>query len=202
MTPLAYITINIDPIIGHLGPFAVRWYSLIMVLGVVVGSFIFAGQLRRKGIESGHVTAMLVAAVPSAIVGARLFSVMDNYSYYSQHLLDVVKPPYIGLAIYGVLTGGILALTIYCRVKKLPVLRVLDCLALAIPVGQIIGRCANIINGDTWGSPTRLPWGFVYTNPHACCRPTCSACRRTPRRSTSSSGWQSWSPSSGMPCHD
>ena len=46
-------------------------------------------------------------------------------------------------------------------------LRVLDCLALAIPVGQIIGRCANIINGDTWGSPTRLPWGFVYTNPHA-----------------------------------
>ena len=51
--------------------------------------------------------------------------------------------------------------------KKLPVLRVLDCLALAIPVGQIIGRCANIINGDTWGSPTRLPWGFVYTNPHA-----------------------------------
>ena len=51
--------------------------------------------------------------------------------------------------------------------KKLPVLRVLDCLALAIPVGQIIGRCANIINGDTWGSPTHLPWGFVYTNPNA-----------------------------------
>ena len=46
-------------------------------------------------------------------------------------------------------------------------LRVLDCLALAIPVGQIIGRCANIINGDTWGSPTHLPWGFVYTNPNA-----------------------------------
>ena len=135
-------------------------------------------------------------------MGARLFSVLDNGSYYSHHLLAIVKPPYVGLAIYGVLTGGLLALAIYCRVKKLPVLRVLDCLALAIPVGQIIGRCANIINGDTWGSPTRLPWGFVYTNPHACCRPTCSACRRTPRRSTSSSGWQSWSPSSGMPCHD
>ena len=164
---IAYITINIDPIIGHLGPFAVRWYPLIMVLGVIVGAFIFAGQLRRKGIESGHVTAMLVVVVPSAIVGARLFSVLDNWSYYSHHLLAIVKPPYVGLAIYGVLTGGLLALAIYCRVKKLPVLRVLDCLALAIPVGQIIGRCANIINGDTWGSPTRLPWGFVYTNPHA-----------------------------------
>ena len=175
---IAYITINIDPILFHIGAFSLRWYSLIMVAATIVGAFIFAGQLRRKGIESGHVTAMLVVVVPSAIVGARLFSVLDNFGYYSHHLLAIVKPPYVSLAIYGVLTGG-MALTIYCRVKKLPVLRVLDCLALAIPVGQIIGRCANIINGDTWGSPTRLPWGFVYTNPHACCRPTCSACRRT-----------------------
>jgi phosphatidylglycerol:prolipoprotein diacylglycerol transferase len=148
---IAYITINIDPILFHIGSFSLRWYSLIMVAATIVGAFIFAGQLRRKGVEPGHVVGMLVVVVPSAIVGARLFSVLDNYGYYSRHLLDVVKPPYVGLAIYGVLTGGILALVIYCRVKKLPVLRVLDCLALAIPVGQIIGRCANIINGDTWG---------------------------------------------------
>ena len=45
--------------------------------------------------------------------------------------------------------------------------RVLDCLALAIPVGQLIGKCANIINGDTWGYATKLPWGFVYRNPNA-----------------------------------
>ena len=164
---IAYITINIDPVIGHLGPFTVRWYSLIMALGVIVGSFIFAGQLRRKGIDTGHVVPMLVVVIPSAIVGARLFSVLDNWSRYSHDLIAIVKPPYVGLAIYGVLTGGILALVIYCRVKRLPVLRVLDCLALAIPVGQIIGRCANIINGDTWGSPTHLPWGFIYTNPRA-----------------------------------
>ena len=165
---IAYITINIDPIIGHLGPFA--------------AALVLADHGRRppswapssspascaaRGSSPGHVVAMLVVVVPSAIVGARLFSVLDNWSYYSHHLLAIVKPPYVGLAIYGVLTGGLIALAIYCRVKKLPVLRVLDCLALAIPVGQIIGRCANIINGDTWGSPTRLPWGFVYTNPHA-----------------------------------
>ena len=164
---IASITINIDPVIAHLGPFTTRWYPLIMALGVIVGSFIFAGQLRRKGIEPGHVVPALLVVVPSAVVGARLFSVLDNFGFYSHHLLTIVKPPFIGLAIYGVLTGGLTALAIYCRVKKLPVLRVLDCLALAIPVGQIIGRCANIINGDTWGSPTRLPWGFVYTNPHA-----------------------------------
>jgi phosphatidylglycerol:prolipoprotein diacylglycerol transferase len=163
----AYITINIDPVILHVGAFSLRWYSLIMVAATIVGAFIFAGQLRRKGVEPGHVVGMLVVTVPAAIVGARLFSVLDNFGYYSRHVVAIVKPPYVGLAIYGVLTGGLLALAVYCRVKKLPVLRVLDCLALAIPVGQIIGRFANIINGDTWGSPTRLPWGFVYRNPHA-----------------------------------
>jgi phosphatidylglycerol:prolipoprotein diacylglycerol transferase len=66
-----------------------------------------------------------------------------------------------------VIAGGILGLVIYCRWKKLPVLRVLDSTALAFPVAQIIGRCANIINGDTWGPPTKLPWGFTYTNPNA-----------------------------------
>lgn len=164
---LAFITINIDPILFRIGGFSVRWYSLIMVVATIVGAFIFAGQLRRKGIEPGHVVGMLLVVVPSAIVGARLFSVLDNWSRYSHDLVAIVKPPYVGLAIYGVLTGGILALAIYCRVKKLPVLRVLDCLALAIPVGQIIGRFANIVNGDTWGSPTHLPWGFVYKNPQA-----------------------------------
>jgi phosphatidylglycerol:prolipoprotein diacylglycerol transferase len=58
-------------------------------------------------------------------------------------------------------------LVIYCRWKKLPILRVLDSTALAFPVGQIIGKFANIINGDTWGYPTKLPWGFTYTNPAA-----------------------------------
>ena len=140
----AYITIDIDPIIGHLGPFALRWYPLIMALGVIVGAFIFASQLRRKGIDTDHVIPMLVAVVPSAIIGARLFSVLDNWGYYSDQLLLIVKPPYAGLAIYGVLTGGILALAIYCHVKRLPVLRVLDCLALAIPVG---GRRGHVLVG-------------------------------------------------------
>jgi phosphatidylglycerol:prolipoprotein diacylglycerol transferase len=60
-----------------------------------------------------------------------------------------------------------IGLAVYCRWKKLPLLRVIDSTALAFPVAQIIGRCANIINGDTWGPATKLPWGITYTNPHA-----------------------------------
>ena len=85
-----------------------------------------------------------------------------------------------------------------CRVKKLPVLRVLHYLALAIPAGQIIERCANTINGDTWGSVTPLPWGFVYRNPHALLPADLLSAPTHRRRSTSSSSWWSWPPSSGM----
>ena len=73
----------------------------------------------------------------------------------------------MGLAIYGVMGGGLLGLVLYCHWKKLPVLRVLDSAALALPIGQVIGKFANIITGDTWGTATKLPWGFKYVNPGA-----------------------------------
>jgi phosphatidylglycerol---prolipoprotein diacylglyceryl transferase len=161
------MTINIDPIIGSVGPLVFHWYGVIMAAAVVVGLWIFAGQLRRRGISSQHALGIAVIAVPCGIIGARLFSVFDNFGYYWQNPGKIFGLGLVGLAIYGVLAGGIFGLVVYCLWKKLPLPRVLDSTALAFPVAQIIGRCANIINGDTWGPPTKLPWGFTYTNPHA-----------------------------------
>jgi phosphatidylglycerol---prolipoprotein diacylglyceryl transferase len=164
---MATITINIDPVFAHLGPLALRWYGVIMAIAVMVGALVLARQLPQRGISSDHVVGMVLLAVPFGIAGARLFHILDDFSFYWHHPGQLWTLQLIGLAIYGVLTGGVLAVVLYCRWKKLPVWRVLDCLALAIPVGQIIGKCANIINGDTWGYRTGLPWGIVYRNPHA-----------------------------------
>ena len=164
---LAYIHIDIDPIIVQFAGFAFHWYGVIMAVSVAVGSVVFARQLGRRGIDPSHVYGMLLLAVPLGILGARLFHVLDHFSFYWHHPGDIIGKQLVGLAIYGVITGGVLAVVIYCRWKNLPLWRVLDCLALAIPVGQLIGRCANIINGDTWGKATSLPWGIVYTNPRA-----------------------------------
>jgi phosphatidylglycerol:prolipoprotein diacylglycerol transferase len=163
----AVIRITIDPVILSLGPLAIRWYGVIMAVAVLVGALVFASQLRKRGISSDHVWGMLLLAIPFGILGARLFHVLDDFSFYWRHPGQIITAQLIGLAIYGVLTGGVLAVVIYCRWKKLPTWRVLDALALAIPVGQLIGRCANIINGDTWGNATGLPWGLVYVNSHA-----------------------------------
>jgi phosphatidylglycerol---prolipoprotein diacylglyceryl transferase len=161
------LTINIDPIVGKLGPLTFRWYGLIMALAVIVGVWIFSRQLKKRGISANHALGIAVIAVPCGIIGARLFHVFDNFSFYWHHPGQIFGGALVGLAIYGVLAGGIFGLIVYCRWKKLPVLRVLDATALAFPVAQIIGRCANIINGDTWGPPTKSPFAFIYTNPHS-----------------------------------
>ena len=161
------MTINVDPIIGSIGPFVFHWYGVIMAVAVVVGLWIFSGQLTKRKISSSHALGIAIVAVPCGIIGARLFSVADNFSYYWNNPGKIFGLGLVGLAIYGVIAGGILGLIAYSLWKKLPLLRVLDSTALAFPVAQIIGRCANIINGDTWGPPTKLPWSFTYTNPHA-----------------------------------
>jgi phosphatidylglycerol---prolipoprotein diacylglyceryl transferase len=161
------MVISIDPIIGGFGPFVFHWYGIIMATAVIVGVWILAWQLGKRQIPGHHALGIAVIAVPCGIIGARLFSVADNLGYFWRHPGEIFGLGLVGLAIYGVLAGGIFGLVVYCLWKKLPLLRVIDSTALAFPVAQIIGRCANIINGDTWGPPTKLPWGITYTNPHA-----------------------------------
>ncbi len=159
------MTIDVDPVIFRLGPLAVHWYGVIMMAAVLAGTVIFSHQLGKKGISRDHAWGIAVIAVPCGVLGARFFHVLENASFYWSNPSKILGWQLIGLAIYGVLTGGLVGLAIYCRWKKLPLLRVIDCTALAFPAGQIIGKFANIINGDTWGNPTSLPWGFTYTNP-------------------------------------
>ena len=161
------MTINIDPVIGHLGPLTFRWYGVIMSLAVIAGGWVFSRQAARRGIGREHVIGIMIVAIPLGLIGARLVHVAEDAGYFWHHPGQIFGTALVGLAIYGVLAGGLGGLLIYCRWKRLPTLKVLDATALAFPVGQIIGRCANIINGDTWGYRTSLPWGFVYKNPHA-----------------------------------
>ncbi len=161
------MTIDVNPVIGKIGSLEWRWYGLIMAVAVIVGVVIFSRQLKRRGISSEHALGIAAIAVPCGVIGARMFHVFENFGYYWHHPGEIFGLNLVGLAIYGVLTGGILGLIVYCRWKKLPVLRVLDSTALAFPMAQVIGKCANIINGDTWGNPTTLPWGFKYVNPNS-----------------------------------
>jgi phosphatidylglycerol:prolipoprotein diacylglycerol transferase len=159
------MTIDVDPVIGKLGALEFRWYGLIMAIAVVVGVWIMSRQLRLRKIAPEHALGIAIIGVPCGILGARLVHILDNLGYYIENPGKILGLQLVGLAIYGVVGGGLVGLLIYCRWRKLPVLRVIDSTALAFPAAQIIGKCANIINGDTWGYATDLPWGVTYTNP-------------------------------------
>ncbi len=161
------MTINIDPVITKLGPLEIRWYGIIMAIAVAVALWVISRQLVKRGIASHHVLGIAVFGVPFGILGARLVHVLDHFGYYLENPGKIFGGQLVGLAIYGVVGGGLLGILIYCKWKKLSWLKVIDSTALAFPIGQIIGKCANIINGDTWGSPTSSAWNLTYTNPHS-----------------------------------
>lgn len=158
------MTIDIDPVIGRIGGLQFGWYGLLMALSVIAGTLIFSRELGRRGIAPSTALGIAVVAVPCGVIGARIVHIFDHLSYYIQNPGEIFGLRMVGLAIYGVVLGGLLGLIVYCRIKKLPVLRIIDSTALAFPAAQILGKFANIINGDTWGYPTDLPWGFTYVN--------------------------------------
>jgi phosphatidylglycerol:prolipoprotein diacylglycerol transferase len=161
------MTIDVDPIIGRLGSFEIGWYGVIMAVGILLGLWIVSRQLKPRGIDSYHTLGIAVCALPFGIIGARLVHVVENLNYFADHPGEILGLRMVGLAIYGVIAGSLVGAVLYSLLRKLPVMRVLDCGAIAFPVAQLIGKCANIINGDTWGTPTDLPWGITYTNPHS-----------------------------------
>lgn len=159
------ITIDIDPVIAHFGPFMPTWYGLLVALAVLAGGWLGLREARRKGIDPQKMQSLILWGLLGGLVGARLFHVVDRWDLYTG---DPVSALYVwegGLAIYGGLIGGVLAGLLYARLNGLPLWRVMDAAAPGLILGQGLGRLACIPNGDALGAPADVPWAFIYTNP-------------------------------------
>ncbi len=161
------IVINIDPIIVQVGHFTLRWYGLFIALAIVAGFSVALREARRKGVSEDDVYGVGMWGVLGGLVGARLFHVIDRWPYYITRPTAVFAIQDGGLAIYGAIIGGVVAGAIYARRRRISIPLMLDLTAPALLVGQAIGRIGCLINGDSLGPATNLPWGFVYVNPAA-----------------------------------
>jgi phosphatidylglycerol---prolipoprotein diacylglyceryl transferase len=161
-------TIGIDPVILRFGHFGLHWYGVIVFSAVAVGTWLIAREAARKGFRPEDVYDSALWVLLGAVAGARLFHVIDHWSH--NFAADPIRILYIwegGLAIWGGVFGGLLALLILAwrRGWHLPFL--LDMAAPGLVLGQALGRVACVITGDAMGQPTAGPFGIAYSHPAA-----------------------------------
>ncbi len=161
------ITIKVSPEAFSIGSLSVKWYGIIITLGIVVGfMYCYYRATKTEGINGDHIYNLTFWAVPAAIIGARMYYVLTTLDSGYDSFIDVIAIWNGGLAIYGAVIAGLLTVIIYCRVCKIKLLRVLDTLGPTMLLGQLIGRWGNFVNGECFGwteGVENLPWRMIVT---------------------------------------
>ncbi len=161
-------TVTIDPIIFSVGHFALRWYSLILLTAVAVGTWLTAREAERKGFRQDDIYDAALWILAGGLVGARLFHVLDHWSH--EFAANPIRALYAwegGLAIWGAVVGGLIAAAMVCWRRGWNFPKLLDASAPGLVLAQAIGRIACVITGDAMGKLTTGPFGFAYTSPNA-----------------------------------
>jgi len=155
----------IDPVAVSLGPFAIRWYALAYIVGLIIGwryCLMLADRppnlLSRKEIDD-----FLVWATLGVVLGGRIgYVLFYNLPYYTEHPIQALYLWHGGMSFHGGALGVTLAIVLFARRRKLSILALADIVIEAIPIGLFFGRIANFINGELYGRETDVPWAMVF----------------------------------------
>lgn len=145
-----------DAILIDLGFFQIRWYSITMFLGILLGGYLVIREARRFQISDEFMINMFFYLIPLAVIGARLYYVFFNWDYYSNNLIEIVKTWNGGLAIHGAIIVGLIWIYIYTHRYKISTLKMYDMVVPGLILGQVIGRWGNFFNGEAYGPVTSL----------------------------------------------
>ncbi|MEJ0020959.1 MAG: prolipoprotein diacylglyceryl transferase [Candidatus Doudnabacteria bacterium] len=153
----------IDPIL-HLGVLGIHWYGIILAAAILVAYFLCRRNSWKFGISAADIDDFAFWAVILGIVGARLYYVVFNYSYFFQNPSEIYKIWHGGQSIYGAVLAGLVFAYFYSRRKAFSFYQLFDVVALSLPLAQAIGRFGNFVNQEAFGVPTDLPWK-MYVQP-------------------------------------
>ena len=141
----------INPVIIQLGPFSIRWYALLIMSGVVLAVYLAMREAKKKRIIPDDILDFILIAFPIAIVGARLYYVVFDWSNYSQNLSEIFAIWHGGLAVYGGLISGALVLLVFSYYRAINPIDFLDIAAPGVMIAQAIGRWGNFVNQEAYG---------------------------------------------------
>jgi phosphatidylglycerol:prolipoprotein diacylglycerol transferase len=163
--PVEWASLGLDPVALQLGGFALRWYSLAYIVGIIAAWVLLARMIRRPGspMTAAHLDDLITWCTLGVILGGRTgYVLFYNPAQYAADPLAFFKLWEGGMSFHGGLAGVILAIVLYARSQGLSGLRILDYAAVVTPIGLFLGRLANFVNGELWGRPTDGTWGIIF----------------------------------------
>lgn len=139
----------------------IYWYGILYAMGFLVALVLALRQAERYNLSKDDILDIFLAAIPLSVVGSRLYYVAFSWEKYADNLLRVFDLRDGGLAFYGGVLAGILALFLVGRAKKITLRHLMDFFVPYLALGQAIGRWGNFFNQEAFGVYTDLPWGMI-----------------------------------------
>ncbi|CAC9073448.1 prolipoprotein diacylglyceryl transferase [Staphylococcus aureus] len=143
----------IDPVAFNFGPLSVRWYGIIIAVGILLGYFVAQRALVKAGLYKDTLVDIIFYSALFGFIAARIYFVIFQWPYYAENPGEIIKIWHGGIAIHGGLIGGFIAGVIVCKVKNLNPFQIGDIVAPSIILAQGIGRWGNFMNHEAHGGP-------------------------------------------------
>jgi phosphatidylglycerol---prolipoprotein diacylglyceryl transferase len=160
----------INPILISIGPFAVRWYALAYIVGIIAGWFYARTIIASEKLWGGPAPFtvldfddFVVWITLGIILGGRTgYVLFYNLPFFMAHPLQVFELWTGGMSFHGGVAGCAVAVVLFALRRHIPMLSLADVSSGVAPIGLFLGRIANFINGELWGRPTDVPWAMVF----------------------------------------
>src|SRR5476651_799629 len=156
---------EIDPILIQIGPFAIRWYALAYIAGLVIGWRIMRAVCQQppKLLTPEEIDAFLLWAALGVILGGRISYVLFyKPAFFLANPLQILTLWEGGMSFHGGLLGVVVAILAFSYKSRVNPFLLADLVAMVAPIGLFFGRLANFINGELWGRPTDVPWAMIF----------------------------------------
>ena len=161
----------IDPVLISVGPFAIRWYALAYIVGILLGWWYARAIIRNYGFWGYEKPPLTLAdfddfvlwVTAGIILGGRIgFVLFYNLPYYLENPLEILQVWQGGMSFHGGFLGCVLAVTLFAWKRGISVLSLGDVTCAVAPIGLLLGRIANFINNELWGRVTDVPWAVMF----------------------------------------
>ncbi len=166
--------LDINRVAFSIGSIDIYWYAILIVMAFIIGILLCKKDDKKYNIDFENILEVLIFVVPVSIICARLYFVLFKLDYYLNYPSEILNFRDGGLAIYGGIIGAVITIAIYCRVKKINILDMLDYIVPYLALGQAIGRWGNFFNVEAHGIETNsiLRMGIIENGKYIEVHPT------------------------------